>query len=385
MTITQADPATDAAEGIDWVARAIELATQLAPDAIKHDRDGTFVTDAFERLRGAGFLGAPVPAELGGGGATHSQAGAVLTELAKGCPATAVTLSMHYHLVCTQVWRHRHGQPAEPMLRKVAADQPFLVSTGASDWVSSSGRATKVDGGFRVSGRKGPASGAPIGDMLVTSIAWADAPDGASVLHCSIPAGADGVHVDHDWDVMGLRGTGSHSVVFDDVFVPDAAVSLIRPADEWHGIWDAVLGTALPLIMAAYLGIAERAAEQALERSSGRHDQLTESLVGEMMTKLIVARDMVDAMFAAADDLTFAPSPAGSSVVLARKTVVAQAVIDVVGKAMEICGGEGFATAFGLERLYRDAHGGAYHPLPAAKQRVFTGRVALGRSPVAPT
>ena len=61
-------------------------------------------------------------------------------------------------------------------------------------------------------------------------------------------------------------------MVLDDVFVPDAAVSLVRPADVWHPVWSTVLGTALPLIMSAYLGIADRAVEEAVRLASARAD-----------------------------------------------------------------------------------------------------------------
>ncbi|MFN0026496.1 MAG: acyl-CoA dehydrogenase family protein, partial [Acidimicrobiales bacterium] len=121
-TATLADPRPS------WAARATAAATRIAPDAPAFDRAGTFVQPSFDLLRAEGFLAAPVPTELGGGGATYPETAAILTELAKGCPATAVTLSMHYHLVCTQLWRHRRGLPGEALLRKVAADNVLLVS-----------------------------------------------------------------------------------------------------------------------------------------------------------------------------------------------------------------------------------------------------------------
>lgn len=110
---------------------------------VQDDHDGTFVHEAFDLLRLEGFIGAPVPNEFGGGGASHAETGAILTALAKGCPATAVTLSMHYHLVATQVWRHNNAQQAEAVLRKVASENAILVSTGAADWVDSTGRLSR--------------------------------------------------------------------------------------------------------------------------------------------------------------------------------------------------------------------------------------------------
>jgi alkylation response protein AidB-like acyl-CoA dehydrogenase len=381
MTLLTTNPTPPAAAASDrrqsWASRAADVATGIAADAAAFDRSGTFVRSSFETLRDEGFLSAPVPADLGGGGATFTETAAILTELAKGCPATAVTLSMHYHLVCTQLWRHRHGLPGEAVLRKVADDNVVLVSTGASDWLHSSGIATRVEGGYRVSGRKSPASGAPIGAIAATSIAWPDAPDGPHVVHCSIPFSSDGVSVELTWDTMGLRGTGSDTIVFDDVFVPDAAVSLVRPAGVWHPMWDTVLGVAMPTIMAAYLGIAEAAAVQAINHARRNATQAhVQTEAGELVNRLTLARDVVAAMVASVDDLQFAASLEHTATVLARKSVAADALIAVVRQAMEICGGAGFATG-GIERLYRDIHGVLYHPLPADRQRIFTGRVAL--------
>ncbi|MEL7155588.1 MAG: acyl-CoA dehydrogenase family protein [Actinomycetota bacterium] len=371
-----------------WPERAAALAPQLAAYSADHDRSGTFVTEAFDLLRAEGFIGALVPTEFGGAGISHVEAGAVLTELAKGCPATAVTLSMHYHLVATQVWRHNAGQDAEGVLRKVADTDAILISTGASDWIDSNGTATKVEGGYQVTARKSPASGAPVGTILVTSVPWAEGPDGPSVIHCAVPFAAEGVSIDATWDTMGLRATGSHTVVLDDVFVPDAAVSLIRPAGQWHPVWNAVLGSAMPLIMSAYLGIAAAAAELATEAvaaSVGIDDAAVAVQLdglGRMGNQLTTASDLVAAMLASSDNLSFAPTLTHTATVLARKTEAAEAMIATVRSALDLYGGRGFTVAGGLERLYRDVHGALYHPLPAAKQRQFSARVALGLDPL---
>jgi hypothetical protein len=76
---------------------------------------------------------------------------------------------MHTHLLATTVWRWRQGQPVEPLLKRIAAEETVLISSGGSDWLDSSGKAEKVDGGFRVTARKIFSSGCPMGDLLVTS------------------------------------------------------------------------------------------------------------------------------------------------------------------------------------------------------------------------
>src|SRR5215213_6159075 len=216
---------TNAAPDGRWVSAAQDVAVLIGEDAARHDRMGDFVDEAFTLLRQRGLMAMIVPEDLGGGGATHAEACAALATLARGCPATALTLSMHTHLIAAQVWRHKHDLPA-PILARVASEQLVLVSTGAADWVDSHGTAAKVEGGFRISARKSPSSGAPAGDILITSARWDDSPDGPQVIHCSVPFSAPGVSIDETWDTMGMRATGSHTVVLEDVFVPDAAVAL---------------------------------------------------------------------------------------------------------------------------------------------------------------
>jgi alkylation response protein AidB-like acyl-CoA dehydrogenase len=366
----------------DWTALARDIGTELRPGAAEQDRSGEISVTAFEKLRASGATSALVPVEFGGGGATHSEMGQILRELGRHDPATAVTLSMHSHLLAAQVWRHRHGMDAEKVFRKVVDDRAILVSTGASDWVGSNGTVRKVDGGFRASARKGPASGCEVGNILVTSLRWDDAPDGPQVLHCSIPFTAEGVSIDLTWDTLGMRATGSHTVVLDDVFVPEAAIALARPADQWHPVWNTVCGAAMPLIMSAYLGVADAAVELARTAVAGRREPHVLQLLGEMLNAHTTAADLVTAMFVDTDNLQFDNTDELASRTLSRKTVVTDSLIQTVRLAIEVTGGIGYTRASDIERLYRDIHGSLFHPLPRAKQTLLTGRVALGLSPV---
>ncbi|MFC9964254.1 acyl-CoA dehydrogenase family protein [Nocardia ignorata] len=209
----------------DRVALARTIGETLRTEVAERDRTGEISVAAFDLLRSSGLSAALVPAEFGGGGATHTEMGAVLRELGAHDPSTAVAFAMHSHLVAAQVWRHKHGIDASGVFAKVVGGA-ILVSTGASDWVDSNGMAVPVDGGYRVSARKAPASGCEAGDVLVTSVRL----EGNQVLHCAIPMSAIGVRIEKTWDTLGLRASGSHTVVLDEVFVPEAAVSLIRPA-----------------------------------------------------------------------------------------------------------------------------------------------------------
>ncbi|KIA62555.1 acyl-CoA dehydrogenase family protein [Nocardia vulneris] len=375
MTTTSSDIRTD------WIARAREVGAALRPDVAANDRAGELSTTAFDLLRSTGLSAALVPAEFGGGGATHREMGDILRELGRHDPSTAVAFAMHTHLVAAQVWRHHHGIDAAPLFGKVV-DGAILISTGASDWVASSGRAERVEGGYRVHARKSPASGVEAGTVLVTSIRWADAPEGPHVLHCAVPINAPGVRIEKTWDTLGLRASGSHTVLLDDVFVPDAAVSLVRRADAWPPLLNVVMGAAMPLVMAAYLGIADGAVELAAALVAERDDAPTFQLAGEMVNAHTTAADLIDAMFAGSDNLRFDNSDAYASRTLSRKTAAADALIHTVRLAIETVGGLGYSRTCELEMRYRDIHGCLFHPLPRAKQTRFTGRALLGHSPI---
>jgi alkylation response protein AidB-like acyl-CoA dehydrogenase len=67
-----------------------------------------------------------------------------------------------------------------PLLKRVAAERVVLLSSGGSDWIEGSGKAQKVDGGYRITARKIFTSGSPVGDILMTG-AVLDEPDGPKV------------------------------------------------------------------------------------------------------------------------------------------------------------------------------------------------------------
>ena len=248
----------------DWVAMARDVGPAFMARAADLDERDAFVAENYAELQAHRFFSAGVPAELGGGGASHPELCAMLRELARHCGSTALALSMHTHLLAFAVWRWRDGQPVEPLLRRVAQEQIVLVSTGASDWLDSSGTADKVEGGYRITGRKIFGSGSPAGTLLVTSAVYDDPADGPTVLHFPVPLAAEGVTVLDNWRTLGMRATGSNDVLLDNVFVPEGVVSLRRPKGQWHVVFNVVLTIALPLIMSVYAGVAEAASDLAL-------------------------------------------------------------------------------------------------------------------------
>ncbi|HJL16996.1 MAG TPA: acyl-CoA dehydrogenase family protein [Sandaracinaceae bacterium LLY-WYZ-13_1] len=359
------------------------VAPALTEDARRHDAEGRFVAEGYRRLREHRFFSAGVPVALGGGGASHGALCEALRAMAHACPATALSASMHTHLVAAAVYKHRHGEGGEGLLRKVAEGERALVSTGAGDWLASNGRAERVDGGYRVSARKPFASGAPTGDLMITSVAHDDPMEGEVVLHFPVPLDADGVTVGDDWDAMGMRGTGSHTVALEGVFVPDEAIALRRPRRGWHPVWSVVLTVAAPIYTAVYVGVAEAARDRALELVRGGDAAHETMLAGEMDTARMAARIALDDLVGNAAEYDFEPALERANRALVGKSLAVDAAIRCVEAATELVGGRAYLTRSGLERLLRDVRAGLHHPLPPARQRGFTGRLALDLAPAA--
>ena len=366
-----------------WMQIVDELGPRFAGRAAKSDLAGEFVAENYRDLKRRKVFSAAVPVELGGGGASHAQVCHMLRAMAHFCPSTALAVSMHQHLVAAAVWRHLHGQPAEALLRRLAADELVLVSTGAGDWLESSGKAERVDGGFRVTAEKSFGSGCPAGNLAITSAPYDDPEAGPSVLHFPVPLDAPGVSIREDWDTLGMRATGSHTLVFTDVFVADAAIALKRPRGGWPPVFSVIVTVAPPIFTAPYVGVAEAAAEIARAHARGRSaTSHLPHLVGEMENALAMARIALRELIDNAAGYDFAPEVERASRALVAKTLAAGAVRTAVSKAVEIVGGGAYFRRHPLERLWRDVQGVQFHPLPEAKQLLFTGRVAMGLPPV---
>lgn len=359
--------------------RAAHVGRVIGAHAERHDREGTFVEEAVTHLREAGLLAMAVPAELGGGGATIADVTAVQRELAHHCGSTALATAMHQHVVAFTAWRFRRGLPgAEATLRKVAEDGIVLVSTGGADQTNPRGEAVAVDGGYRVSGRKVFCSQSPAGTAMSTMFAFDDPEQGRRILNMAVPFTAEGVTVLDDWDVLGMRGTGSNSVVLEDVFVPAEKVLANRPHGTIDGPLQVILSIAFPIICGAYLGVAEAAYREAVSAVAGRRDDpLVQRQVGLMADRLRVAGWALDGALAAVGD---DPQPSMDLVadVMAAKREVALAGIEVCDVAMDVAGGAAFYRGSVIERCYRDIRAVKFHPFTLEQTLVHAGRLALG-------
>jgi alkylation response protein AidB-like acyl-CoA dehydrogenase len=361
---------------------ASEIARELGPifarRAIEAADEDRFVADNFATLKASGLVEAGVPAELGGGGADVDELAAMLRTLAYHCGSTALAFSMHTHQVAIPAWRWTHQKAAavEPLLKRIATERILLLSSGGSDWIAGSGKAEKVEGGYRINARKVFTSGAPTGDILMTG-AILETAEGPVVLHFGVPMNSPHVKVLDTWRTLGMRATGSHDVLIEGHVVPDAAVAVQRKAGEWHPLFHIIGTIAFPLVYAVYVGVAESARDLAIELAKRRHpSRHTVDLAGRMDTELAGARLALDSMLGAVR--LNGPSASTINQVMTGKQLVTRHAIAAVEYSMEVAGGAGFYRSAGLERKLRDIQAARYHPLQSGAQAEYAGAMALG-------
>jgi acyl-CoA dehydrogenase len=368
---------------VDWKQTLVSLGPGFADRAAAYDGADAFVAENYAEMRSAKLFSALIPQELGGSGLHYSEVCGLIRGLAQFCGSTALTFSMHQHLVATALWNYRHGEPGEILLRTVAEREKILVSTGAADWLNSSGVLERCEGGYRFTATKAFASGCVAGDLLVTSGQYSDPVAGRQVLHFSVSMAAEGIRIDPVWETMGMRGTGSHTVILDNVFVPEQAIILQRPCGRYHDIWNVILTVALPLICAVYVGMAEAAADKARRIAARKGDDGVNALaIGEMQTELTTAQIALESMISNVNELNFEPSIEHANRALICKTIVTETVERTAHTALEAIGGAGYFRRLGLERILRDVEAAQFHPMPAKKQHRFTGRLAMGLDPI---
>jgi acyl-CoA dehydrogenase len=373
-----------------FVSLAAELGAQFAGRAAEHDRQNTFVNENFQALRESGYTALAIPLELGGLGASLRQVCYAQAELGRYCGATALAVNMHIYLTLTNVYRLKHGAAgAEGLLRRVANERLILMTSGGSDGLWPSTTAVKESDGFRVNGRKSFCSQAPIANVLSTFATYHDPIEGPVVLAIGVPTSSPGVRMVETWDTMGMRGTGSHDVQLDDVYVGDGQVVARQTWGKLGPVLRGALLHAGATMASVYYGIAAGARDEAIrvlaQRRNGAGDPLVidpalARLAGLMEYKLNTAWwALAGSLNELADDHQYAvDEQVVSRGLLAKRCVVTEAA-EVVDLAMEAVGGSSYFKRSPLERAYRDVRGGKFHPLPPEKTLQFAGRLALGQ------
>ncbi len=372
------------------------LLQTLRSRAPEYDRENRFFSDDFTDLRDAGYLRMAIPKEFGGYGLTLAEAAREARRLAQHAPATALGLNMHTYWtgVAADVWRSG-DRSVEWMLEDAALGEVFAAghaeSGNETSLFMSLTKAERVDGGYRLTGRKAFGSLAPVWTRYGLHAMDTSDPTAPKVIHAFMPRETPGYSIVETWDVMGMRATRSDDVVLDGVFIPDRYVARVLPAGLAGAdlFVLAIFAWALLGFANVYYGLARRALELtvehvqkrsslALTRSMAYHPEVQHT-VAEMAIELEAIGAQVESV--ARDWSDGVQHPDWPIKIVAAKYRAVEGAWRIVDAALDASGGFGMFKKSELERLFRDARAGRFHPANASLTHEVVGKLVLGVDP----
>ncbi len=373
------------------VELAGRLADSFAARAAEHDRESTFPFENYDEMREAGYLGLTVPEELGGMGASLWELILAQERLAMGDGSTALAVNMHVSPIgqLGALWQTTRDEGLAEVLRLAAQGRLIYASMSAEPQdpllLDSSTMATRVDGGFRVTGKKIFGTEEAVCTEFSTRARYDNPESGPHVIFFRLARDVEGMKVKPTWDTMGMRATQSNDFELDDVFVPDEAVFHSYPVGHFDAVMlKTVWGWAMPTFGAVYLGIGAGAMALARDwtRKRGRDgDPEVQHLFAEMEVLLETARavlwrhceeTMSGALYI---DL---PVQQGMARAVLSKYVATNNAVAIVDRALHTVGGAGYFRRFPLERMYRDVRAGPIMPYNNLDAHELFGKTSLG-------
>jgi alkylation response protein AidB-like acyl-CoA dehydrogenase len=354
------------------------LAADFATRSATHDREGSHPIENYERLRQEGFLALTIPTEYGGAGASLLDHTVAYEALGAGCPSTALAFNMHASVVMPILDSPEVSPETKRRLTDLIVGERKLIAGNFSEPVTTSlvgarpikTRARRVEGGYRVTGRKMFASMLEAADMVMVGASIEGAVASAGLVFL-LPRVAEGRGVDANWDVLGMRATRSDSLVLEDCWVPDSAV--VYRSDDMSGLRHNNLHWFWGSYTPVYLGVAQAAYDELRRVVGSRkpegyaqplayHPDVRRA-VAEMSAELEAAR-LITYHSAWLSD-TEGQTEKTVTALYRAKYAVGEAVSRITRTALTLGGAHGIFKTSRLEQLFRDGALGPLHPPPA--------------------
>ncbi|MBP9204648.1 MAG: acyl-CoA dehydrogenase family protein [Kofleriaceae bacterium] len=369
---------------VDLVAAARVLAARLPGLSAQHERDGALDASVVAELASAGLTACLLPPELGGHALAPTAYIEVLATLAQADAATAwVTMTASTSTLLAPYL-------ARAAAERIWATSPALLLAGV---FAPTGTVTITGDRATVRGRWQFTSGCRHAAWIAVGAMSPGDGDPASRQHvvALVPAGARGLTIADHWDVMGLRGTGSHDLVLDDVEVPADQIGSVFTAAPWATgplVRFPLFGLLATGIAACGLGIAAAAldhvAASARTAASGGGALIAD--VGRLLTRLGAARAHLEASAEAA--MAGARRGEVSGVERGRLRLAAwhaaSESLEVTRAAFALAGGGAIRAGHPVGRALHDAEVMRSHRMIADKVVATASRAALGLGPVPP-
>jgi butyryl-CoA dehydrogenase len=363
---------------------------EVVPRARENDRNHHFDTELVAKMADQGYLGAIVPREYGGAGLDYITYGLIVEEVGRGCSAMRTVISVQTSLVCSSIVRWGSEEQKQRYLPKLCSGE-YLGCFGltepdtGSDAANQKTRARKTDNGWVISGNKMWIS---MGNYAKVALVFAQTdPDLAHRgLACFlVPTDSPGFSSQEIHGKMGLHGSDTASLAFDDVEVPDDA--LMGQVGDGFKIAMSALDSGRYSVAAGCVGICQGSLEESVNYAKERKQfdrpiasfQLVQAMIADIALDTDAARYLVWRAGFLKDQGR--PSTIETS---KAKLFATEAAVKSANTAIQIHGGAGYVDDHPVERYFRDARVTTLYEGTSQIQKLIIGRDATGINALIP-
>ena len=334
-------------------------ADRIAPLAARIDAEDWFPTELWPEMGALGLHGITVSEEDGGLGLGYLEHVVAQEEVARASASIGLSYGAHSNLCVNQLRRWASPEQKAKYLPKLISGEHVgslaMSEAGAgSDVVSMKLKAEKVQGGYVLNGTKFWITNAAYADTLVVYAKTGEGSRGITTF--IIEKGIKGFAIGQKLDKMGMRGSPTAELIFDDCEVPDENV--MGPVNGGVGVLMSGLDYERTVLAGIQLGIMQACLDVVLPYVRERKQfgkpigsfQLMQAKVADMYVALNSARAYVYQVARACDAGKTTRFDAAGAILLASENAVR-----VAGEAIQALGGAGYTKDWPVERYFRDA------------------------------
>jgi alkylation response protein AidB-like acyl-CoA dehydrogenase len=373
-----------------WREAVHEFCVKEVKPRAKHvDETGEFNGEAVRKMGPLGLLGLNVPEEYGGAGVDAVSAAIAIEELGWACGSTALAIAAHNGLACAPIAMFGSEEIKAKWLPQLASGNPAFGGAGGKLGalaLTEPGAGSDLQGGVKtkavvegdswiIDGQKMWTTNASIADIIVTLCRT----DENRLSLIIVPTDTPGLHIGKAEKKMGLHGSPTHAVTYEEVRVPRENLVGVEGKGLAHTL--SVLDGGRIGIGALAVGLAQAAHEEAIKYAHERQafgvpiaqHQAIQWMIADAATEIECARLMVyRAAWLKQNGRPFTKEAAQA------KLFATEMAERVCRNAIQIHGGYGYSSEFPVERLYRDARLMTIGEGASEIQRLVIARNVLG-------
>ena len=336
-------------------------AERISPIAAQIDRDDEFPMELWREMGALGLLGITVEEEFGGAGMGYLEHVVAMEEISRASASVGLSYGAHSNLCVNQIRRNGTDEQKKKYLPKLISGEHVgalaMSEPGAgSDVVSMTLKADRVDGGFALNGTKLWITNGPDADVIVVYAKTTPSGGSRGITAFIVETSSPGFKVAQKLDKLGMRGSSTGELVFEDCFVPEenvvarlnAGVEVLMSGLDYER---AVLsGGPLGIMQACMDAVLPYVHERVQFGQPIGEFQLIQGKIADMYTKMNASRAYVYAVAKACDrDRTTRKDSAGAILYSAERAT------EMALDAVQILGGNGYTNDYPVGRLLRDA------------------------------